>query len=105
MKVNKSCLRRNVSCIIFLWVRLVFFLYVVDAFWLPCCIFVDVLLWYSNTYVAYYFDEVSCYVCVRLGIFSCSYYVLIMGFLARSVEYTVTELDSFCVCEPPEDGR
>jgi hypothetical protein len=35
--------------VLFLWVRLVFFLYVVDAFWLPCCVFVDVLLWYSNT--------------------------------------------------------
>jgi hypothetical protein len=34
---------------------------------------------------AYYFDEVSCYVCVQLGIFSRSYYVLIMGFLPRSV--------------------
>jgi hypothetical protein len=44
MKVSKSCFRRNASCIIFLWVRLVFPLYVVDAFWLPCCIFVDVLL-------------------------------------------------------------
>jgi hypothetical protein len=30
-----------VNC--FLWVLLVFCLYVVDAFWLPCCIFVDLL--------------------------------------------------------------
>jgi hypothetical protein len=35
MKVSKSCLRRNESCIIFLWVRLVFPLYVVDAFGYP----------------------------------------------------------------------
>jgi hypothetical protein len=77
--VNKSCLRRNA------WVRLVFSCYVVDAFWLPCCIFVDVLLWHSNTQVTYYFDEVPCYVCVQLDTFSRSYCVLIMGFLARSV--------------------
>jgi hypothetical protein len=32
------------------------------------------------TQVTYYFDAVSCYVCVQLGIFSRSYYVLIMGF-------------------------
>jgi hypothetical protein len=32
MKVSKSCLRRNASSIIFLWVRLVFALYAVDAF-------------------------------------------------------------------------
>jgi hypothetical protein len=32
MKVSRSCFRRNASCIIFLWVRLVFPLYVVDAF-------------------------------------------------------------------------
>jgi hypothetical protein len=44
-----------------------------------------VLLWHSNTQVTYYFNEVSCYVCVQLGIFSRSYYVLIMSFLARSV--------------------
>jgi hypothetical protein len=31
------------------------------------------------------FDEVFCYVSVQLGIFSRSYYVLIMGSLARSV--------------------
>jgi hypothetical protein len=60
-------------------------LYVVDAFWLPSCIFVNVLLWHSNTQVMYNFDEVSCYVCVQLRIFSRSYYVLIMGFLDRSV--------------------
>jgi hypothetical protein len=51
--------------------------YLVAASW--------ILLWHSNMEVTYYFDEVSCYVYVRLGIFSCSYYVLIMGFLARSV--------------------
>jgi hypothetical protein len=34
------------------------------------------------TQVTYYFDEVSCYVCVQLGIFSRSYYVLIMGLLS-----------------------
>jgi hypothetical protein len=37
------------------------------------------------TQVTYYFDEVSCYVRVQLGIFIRSYYVLIMGFFARSV--------------------
>jgi hypothetical protein len=35
------------------------------------------------TQVTYYFDEVSCYVCVQFGIFfSLSYYVLIMGILS-----------------------
>jgi hypothetical protein len=45
------------------------------------------------TQVTYYFDQVSCYVCAQLGIFSRSYYVLIMGFLARSVVWRFQ-----CVC-------
>jgi hypothetical protein len=44
-----------------------------------------------------FFDEVSCYVCVQLGIFSRSYYVLLfMGFLARSVLWRCG-----CVCCKP----
>jgi hypothetical protein len=40
MKVSKSCLPRNALCIIFLWVRLVFFLYIVDVviFYIFFCI-------------------------------------------------------------------
>jgi hypothetical protein len=42
-----------------------------------------VVIFQHGSYVL--FDEVSCYVCVQLGILSRSYYVLITGFLARSV--------------------
>jgi hypothetical protein len=72
--------------------------YVVDVFWLPHRILVDVSLRYSTTQVTYYLMKLV--VCVQLRIFlllllcinygllarfscvyfSCSYFVLIMGF-------------------------
>jgi hypothetical protein len=51
--VNKSCLRRNASCIAFVGAFGVFLLRC-RCFWLPRHILVDVPLWYSNTQVTYY---------------------------------------------------
>jgi hypothetical protein len=52
--------------------------YPVASSWMSCC-------GIPTRKLRVIFDEVSCYVCVQLGIFSRSYYVLSMGFLAQSV--------------------